>query len=154
MLEPGGEPDLALEALGAERRGELGVQHLERDRPVVPQVVREVDGRHPAPAQLALERVSVRQRRSELDERISVHALPSIGRYRRSIPTPPDGQARVGRPSVARADRAHDSAWTTQKPLSKDREPRPTRPRAFDAVRLSLLVGATDPAVAVTLKRE
>ena len=46
MLEPGGEPDLALEALGAERGGELGVEHLERDRPVVPEVAGEVDRGH------------------------------------------------------------------------------------------------------------
>ena len=38
MLQPGGEADLALEALGAERGGQLGVEHLERDRPVVPEV--------------------------------------------------------------------------------------------------------------------
>ena len=40
MLEPGGELDLALEALGAERGGELGMEHLERDGAVVPEVVR------------------------------------------------------------------------------------------------------------------
>ena len=59
MLEPGGEPDLAQEPLGAERGGELGVQHLERDRPVVPEVLREVDRGHAAAAELALERVAV-----------------------------------------------------------------------------------------------
>ena len=59
MLEPGGEPDLALEPLGAERGGELRVQHLERDRAVVPEVVREVDRRHAAAAELALEPIAV-----------------------------------------------------------------------------------------------
>ena len=39
MLEPRGELDLALEPLGAERGGELGVQHLERDLAVVLVVV-------------------------------------------------------------------------------------------------------------------
>ena len=38
MLQPGGEADLALEALGSERGGELGVEHLERDRAVVLEV--------------------------------------------------------------------------------------------------------------------
>ena len=38
MLQPGGESDLALEPLGAERGGELGVEHLERDRAVVLEV--------------------------------------------------------------------------------------------------------------------
>ena len=62
MLEPGGEPDLALEAVGAEGGGELGVQHLQRDRAVVPEVVGQVDGRHAAAAELALDRVAVIQR--------------------------------------------------------------------------------------------
>ena len=43
VLEPGGEPDLALEPLGAEQGGEVGMEHLERDRPVVLQVPGEVD---------------------------------------------------------------------------------------------------------------
>ena len=43
MLEPGGDPDLAQEALGAERGAELGVQDLERDRAVVLEIVGEVD---------------------------------------------------------------------------------------------------------------
>ena len=61
MLQPGGELDLALEPLGAERGGELGVEHLERDRPVVPQVLGQVDRGHAAPAELALEPVAIRQ---------------------------------------------------------------------------------------------
>ena len=51
----------AQEPLGAEHRGELGPQHLERDLAVVPEVVREVDGRHAAGAELALDAVAVRQ---------------------------------------------------------------------------------------------
>ena len=62
MLQPGGELDLAQEALRAERGGELGVEHLERDRAVVLEVVGEIDGGHAAAAELALERVTVRQR--------------------------------------------------------------------------------------------
>ena len=56
MLEPRGEPDLPLEALGAERRGKIGVEDLEGHGPVVPEVVGEEDGRHPATAELALDR--------------------------------------------------------------------------------------------------
>ena len=44
MGEPGGDADLAEEALGAHRGGELRVDHLEGDGPVVPEVVGEVDG--------------------------------------------------------------------------------------------------------------
>ena len=61
MLQPGGELDLALEPLGAERGGQLGVEHLERDRPVVPEVLGEVDRGHAAAAELALEPVAIRQ---------------------------------------------------------------------------------------------
>ena len=61
VLEPGGELDLALEALGAERGGQLGVEHLERDRPLVLEVAGEIDGGHAPAAELALERVAVPQ---------------------------------------------------------------------------------------------
>ena len=70
MLEPGGEPDLALEALGAERGGELGMEHLERDRAVVPEVLGEVDRGHAPAAELALERVAVPQRFTKCRDRI------------------------------------------------------------------------------------
>ena len=53
MLQSRGEPNLALKALGSERAAEIGMQHLERHVATVPQVVREVDGRHPAGAQRA-----------------------------------------------------------------------------------------------------
>ena len=59
VLEPGGELDLALEALGAERGGQLGMEDLERDRPVVLQVVGEIDRGHAPAPELALERVAV-----------------------------------------------------------------------------------------------
>ena len=61
MLQPRRELDLAQEPLGAQAVGQLGAQHLERDRPVVPEVPGEVDRRHPAAAELALERVAAGQ---------------------------------------------------------------------------------------------
>jgi hypothetical protein len=39
VLEPGGEADLALEALGAEGDGEVGVEDLQGDGAVVPEVL-------------------------------------------------------------------------------------------------------------------
>ena len=63
VLQPGGELDLALEALGAQRAREIGVEHLERDRPVVPQILGEEDGGHAAPPELALEGVRRGKRR-------------------------------------------------------------------------------------------
>ena len=49
----------AKKPLGAERRGELRVQHLDRDVAVVPDVAREVDGRHAAAADLALDAIAI-----------------------------------------------------------------------------------------------
>ena len=66
MLEPGGRADLAQEALGAERAAELGVQDLERHRPVVLEVAGEVDRGHAAAAELALEHVAVAEGLAEL----------------------------------------------------------------------------------------
>ena len=51
--------------------GELGVQHLERDRPVVPQVLGQEDGGHPAPPELALEPVAIRQAACKLLAQVS-----------------------------------------------------------------------------------
>ena len=59
MVEAGGDPDLAEEALARERLGELRPTDLDRDVPVVLEVVREVDGRHPARAKLAVDPVTV-----------------------------------------------------------------------------------------------
>jgi hypothetical protein len=59
MLEPRGYLDLAREALGAERRGQLGTQDLYRYPPVVFQILGEIDGRHAALAELPLDAVAV-----------------------------------------------------------------------------------------------
>ena len=65
MLQPRGELDLLLEAIGAEARGNLVVQHLERDGPVVSEVVREVDDGEAAASELALEAVPIGECRFE-----------------------------------------------------------------------------------------
>ena len=57
MLEPGGDADLAGEAVGAEGRGELGAEHFDGDLAVVLQVVGKVHGGHAALAELALDPV-------------------------------------------------------------------------------------------------
>ena len=49
--------DLAGEAVRAERGGELGAEHLDRDLAIVLQVLGEVDGGHAALAELALDPV-------------------------------------------------------------------------------------------------
>ncbi len=59
MLQPRRDGDLPREALGAERSGQLGAQHLHRDVAVVLEVAGEIDRRHPALPQLPLDRVTV-----------------------------------------------------------------------------------------------
>ncbi len=58
VVEPGGEPDLAEEALRGYGGGKLRVHELEHDRPGVPEVLHQVHRRHAAPAELALEAVA------------------------------------------------------------------------------------------------
>ena len=65
MLKPGGEPDLALEAVGAERRGELREQDLQGDRAVMLEVLGQIDRSHPATSERALEHIAVAQARSQ-----------------------------------------------------------------------------------------
>ena len=71
MLQVGGDLDLGQKAFDAEHGAELGFEHLERDRAVVPHVAREVHGRHAAAADLPLDRVAISQRCTQL--RKSVH---------------------------------------------------------------------------------
>ena len=59
MLQVGGGLDLGQEAVGADHGGQLRPQHLHRDLAVVLEVVGEVDRRHPARAELALDGVAV-----------------------------------------------------------------------------------------------
>ena len=55
--------------------GELGVEHLERDRAVVLEVVREVDRGHAAAAELAVEGVATRQAGFELRAQVGHMSL-------------------------------------------------------------------------------
>jgi hypothetical protein len=59
MLESGSYADLMQEALWAEGSREFRAEYLERDRSVMPKVVREVDRRHTATAELTLDSVAV-----------------------------------------------------------------------------------------------
>ena len=61
MLQGGDGLDLAEEPLGADDRGELRAQHLDRDLAVVLEVVREIDGGHAAGAELALDAIAIGQ---------------------------------------------------------------------------------------------
>ncbi len=70
VLKTGGELDLTEEPVGADGRCQLGVEHLERHRPVVANVVSEVDDGHAAAAELALDAVMVGQRNLEASQHI------------------------------------------------------------------------------------
>jgi hypothetical protein len=65
-LQPGGQFDLPLEAVRTERLSELGMEHLERHRPVVAEVLGQKHGSHAATAKLAFEAVPVGQAVLEL----------------------------------------------------------------------------------------
>ena len=63
MVEPRRDLDLAQEALRTDRRGQFGSQHFDRHEPMMLDVVREVDRRHAAVPQLALDRIATSERR-------------------------------------------------------------------------------------------
>ena len=83
LLERRGELDLALEPLGRDRRGELGGEHLHDDLSAEPVLGGDEDARHPAAAELALDRVGAAER--------VLDALPEIHVHRRR------GRGRAGR---------------------------------------------------------
>src|SRR5437762_1109546 len=66
MLEMGSDADLGEEAFDAHDGGELRVEDLEGDLAVVLEVAREVDRRHAAGADLALDDVAIGERTNEL----------------------------------------------------------------------------------------
>src|SRR2546425_5127623 len=76
MGEPGRGLDLTQEALDPKARGELGVKELNRDEATVPEVVSQVDRRHPATADLAGYGVAVRDSGLETSEETGQAALP------------------------------------------------------------------------------
>jgi hypothetical protein len=59
MVQPGGGFDLAEKPLRAECDRKLGSENFDGDEATVLQVLGEVDNRHPAAAEFALDRVSV-----------------------------------------------------------------------------------------------
>jgi hypothetical protein len=70
VLQPGGDGDLAAEALGAEGGGELGAEDLEGDSAVMLQVLGEVDGGHAALPELPLDAVALGEGGLEAGHRV------------------------------------------------------------------------------------
>ena len=77
----GPRPDLAQKALGAERGGELGLEHLERDRAAVLEVAGEVDRGHAAAAELALERGSDPEGHARARQAVRTSRYRKVGGY-------------------------------------------------------------------------
>jgi hypothetical protein len=65
MLQSGSKLNLALEPLGTERGGQLGVEHLECDWTLVLDVAGQIDRGHAPTTKLALEHVAVAQGSSQ-----------------------------------------------------------------------------------------
>ena len=87
MLELGRELDLALKSLRAERRGEVRVQDLEGDGPVVVLVDREIHRRHAAATELSLDAVPSGEILAKSFDRIGHSAKLGVTRpYSRSRP--------------------------------------------------------------------
>jgi hypothetical protein len=59
VLQIRGDSDLAQEPLGAEDRAELGIENFHGDVAVVLEIAREVDGRHPAAPDFALDAIAI-----------------------------------------------------------------------------------------------
>ncbi len=64
VLETRDRLNLAQEPVDADVRRDVGVDHLDRDLALVLQVVRQMDGRHAAAPELALQAVAIRQGRA------------------------------------------------------------------------------------------
>ena len=67
--------DLSQEPLGTDHRSQLGLQHLERDVPVVLQVLGEIDRRHATFTQLTLDGVAAFQGAVQASDGVG-HQLP------------------------------------------------------------------------------
>ncbi len=71
MLEPGGHPNLAPEAVGAEGGSQVGIEQLERDGSAGA-VVGQEDGGHAAAPELALDGVAAAEGGLEQGEEIGL----------------------------------------------------------------------------------
>ena len=74
-----GEPDLAQEALGAQRLRHVGTEDLDGDGAVVAEVVRQVHRRHPAASQLALQAIVLAEHGGECERRIREQPREALG---------------------------------------------------------------------------
>jgi len=76
MLQCRRDPNLAQEPVGANHGAKLGLENLERDASVVPEIAREKDGRHPAGSDLALDQVPAVEAGVQLGDEVRSHTYP------------------------------------------------------------------------------
>ncbi len=89
VLQVRGDLDLLQKALRSDRRRQVGLEHLQRDVPVVPDVAGQVDGGHATLAELPLDEVAVGQCGPQLLERggVLAHAHPvEVGGIKDTLP--------------------------------------------------------------------
>ncbi len=96
VLEIGGGRDFLHEAFGPEHRSEFGSQHLDRHLALVLEVLGEVDRRHAAFAEVALDLVAVREGGREAGGDLGHGA--KMGRERGGGQTNPPGSVPVPAP--------------------------------------------------------
>ena len=106
VLQPGGQLDLAQEALAPQRHGDFGAQRLERDEALMPDIAGEVDHRHPAAAELPINDVVPGQRPIQSSKGISHrdndNSGESVARARRQYRAgPPPANAESARTTRA-----------------------------------------------------
>ena len=107
-MHPGDDLDLPQKAVGAEDLGETGLEYLQRDRPLMPAVLRQIHHGHPAVADLMLDRVAAVEGDLEMGEEIEHRFLFGVPPCYDSPPvgSRPDStlcprQARIAAPSTA-----------------------------------------------------
>jgi len=88
VLQARGHLDLAQEAFRAEGLCERRIQHLERDGAAVYEVAGEINGSHPARAELSLDQVSVGQ--CDLEQAGDAGHARKDGGKRRAWPARPN----------------------------------------------------------------
>src|SRR5207244_4938780 len=129
VLEPGGQLDLALEAFRSEGGGQLRVEHLERDRPLVLEIEGEIDDGHAAAPELALEHVAVpegvgQQRRGDFGHEGArwgkLESGPDTGRM----------PAQCGRDLMLENRRRGGRSAATAPPITASSAPTPAGPPA------------------------
>ena len=106
MLQLRGEQDLALEPLGAERRGESRMEDLQGDGASVFEILSVVDRGHPATPEFAPNRVAVAEGVSQRQRRVCQDSPSGWGYVEcasEAVPSPADGGPESVMPGLSAA---------------------------------------------------